>query len=229
MDRQTGGSISYIPAACNHDGAQLSKHPQNPDHVLDLCSLCEEIRAYSINTKRRFVVYKDSNMIRMFDGPAGSLLVLDSYIRLYKLNLDEYPSRAVFLRELPSKMLNKRFLRFCYVDYFNILLYTVEREQHYEIMAIKVEGGNILWRLFGPVAGCVIQPKFITCDPDGNAYVSDRRNNRILKINSLTGDVLSILLVDEEQQEIESICWSNTEPNLTTRGRNKISSYFVPE
>ena len=84
-----------------------------------------------------------------------------------------------------------------------------------------------MWNLSAPVTGQVIKPKSITCDPEGHAYVSDGVTNRILKINSLTGEILGVLLVGEEQGEIRSICWSNTEPNLTVLQGNPISTYFM--
>ena len=70
----------------------------------------------------------------------------------------------------------------------------------------------------------------ITCDQEGNAYVTDRNINRILKIDSLTGEILSILLVEEEEkEEIHSIRWSDNEPNLTVYQGNQIHTYFLPK
>ena len=99
----------------------------------------------------------------------------------------------------------------------------------YEIFAVKLEDEAILWRVCGSVDGCVIKLNSMTCDSEGNAYVTDRSCNRILKINSLTGEVSNILLVDDEEEEILSIHWSNSEPNLTLRTENQISSYAVPK
>ena len=108
-------------------------------------------------------------------------------------------------------------------------MYTVkdkEVDQDYEFTAMKLGSDIVLWRMFGPVGGHVIRPESVTCDPEGNAYVSDLQNSRILKINSLTGEVLSILLFEEEER-IRLIYWSNTEPNLTLLGLRQISTYFV--
>ena len=132
------------------------------------------------------------------------------------------------MEEIPLEMLNKQFLRLCYVEYCGILIYTVERDQQYEIMAIKVDGGNILWRLCGPVDGCVIQPKSITCDEDGNANVTDRATSRIFKIDILTGEILNLLLLEGEQL-IYSIRWSNTEPNITLSQKNQVITYSIPK
>ena len=109
-----------------------------------------------------------------------------------------------------------------------------EEDQGYEIKTVRLGSESIVWRLFGSVDGLIIKPESMTSDLEGNAYVDDLRNNRILKINSLTGDVLSILLFDGKENEKTdlykiSIRWSNTEPNLTVRTEKHISTYFVPK
>ena len=103
-------------------------------------------------------------------------------------------------------------------------------EDHdYEIIAVKLGSETIVWRLLGSVEGHIIKPVAITCDPEGNAYVSDGGSNKILKINSLTAEVLSILLFEQEETKIHSIRWSNTKPNLTLWQGKVISTYFVPK
>ena len=67
----------------------------------------------------------------------------------------------------------------------------------------------------------------MTCDSDGNAYVSDQATNRIFKINSLTVEVLSILLF-EEKMKIHSMRWSDTDPNLTLLQAKEIQNFQSP-
>ena len=137
---------------------------------------------------------------------------------------------------IPSVGLSQRFLRLCYVKRHNILLWTVrdsESDKNYEILAEKLgsesnESETIVWSLFGSVDGRLIKPGCIACDPEGNTYVSDKATNRILKINSLTGKILEILVVDEEENErISSIRWTNAEPTLTFRQKDQITTYFI--
>ena len=116
-------------------------------------------------------------------------------------------------------------------------MYTVKdkkEDQGYEIKAVRLGSATIVWRLFGSVDGLIIKPESMTFDSEGNAYIDDLQNNRILKIDSLTGDVLSILLFDGKDNEkknlnIISMRWSNTQPNLTVRTPKHISTYFVPK
>ena len=108
-------------------------------------------------------------------------------------------------------------------------MYTVKdrkEDQDYEIIAVKLGNENIVWSLSGPVDGHIIKPLSITCDPEGNAYVSDPGNTRILQISSLTGEILGIIVL-KEKAVIWSMRWSNMEPNLTLETENGISTYFV--
>ena len=122
----------------------------------------------------------------------------------------------------------KQLCKLHYVECHDIFIYIVKDvKEDYEIIAVKLGTEKIVWRLSGQVDGHIIKPLSMTCDSEGNAYVSDQGNNRILKINSLTGEVLSILLFEEEETKIYSMRWSNREPNLTLRTKNQISIYFL--
>ena len=238
LDRQTGDLINEIPSMCEHrqkEGFVVNKHPGHQDYVLETCLRCEEIRANNIDTAKSFPVCQ-GKFIRMCDGPDGSLLIGDRCYKLFKLEWDaeQRETQLNYIRQF-HKDPGKTFLRFCYVECHDILLCTLETKEkgtYDEIIATKLESGSTVWRLFGPVDGCLIKPVCITCDTDGNAYVSDRRNNRIMKINALTGEVLSILLMEEGSRDIIwSMRWSNTEPNFTChlKGINGISTYSVQD
>ena len=237
MQRLTGDLISEIPSMCDHDGVCVNKHPQHPDQLLESCATCKEIQALNVNTEERVTVHKGSDITKMGSGPARSLLAVDKDSKLSKLDWgqDQSPiAKVIYRKTIPSVTLNKQFLRLCYVECHDILIYTMkdkEEDQDYEIVAVKLGNGTIVWRMTGQLDSGIIKPDSVTCDTDGNAYVSDRVTNRILKINSLTGEILSILLFEEEEENktIESICWSNIEPNLTLQTGKQISTYFVPK
>ena len=236
MHRITGNLINQIPSACDHV-AHVNKHPRHPDYILESCSTCEEIRGYGMNTKETFIAHKGSKIRRMFDGPAGSLLTVDPYCQLSKLTWNDDPlaeAEVTCKRDVSLRMLKKQYLRFCCVESHGILLYTAkdrESDKNYEIIAVNLENHSIVWRLFGPVEGHVLKPESMTCDNEGNVFVTDLSCNRILKINCLTREIMSILLVDEEDgnEKILSIRWCSMEPNLTIRTAKGIRSYFVPK
>ena len=123
--------------------------------------------------------------------------------------------------------------RMCYSELWDMLVGVYE---HKEILAVKLEGEAAslklsapIWKLSGVMDGYLIKPDTITSDTKGNIYVTDGENNRILKINSFTGDIVSILLLEEENKTpIDCLFWSNTEPNLTVVRGYKICSYCIP-
>ena len=230
IHRLTGSTINDIPSACANT-TQVNKHPRHPDYVLESCSTCEEIRAYNIKTTGKQIVHRGSKIIRLFDGPDGSLIVVDMRGALSRLVWEKGPLEEVrleYIREVPSKRFQKEFVRLCYVECHGVLICTVkDREEDYELLAVRLGSRSIAWRLFGPVEGRLFQPGSETCDSDGNAYVSDRMTNRILKIDGLTGEILSILLVEDGDKMIQSMRWSNTVPNLILSRGKQISTYFI--
>ena len=78
---------------------------------------------------------------------------------------------------------------------------------------MKFGSDNAIWKLSGVVDGHMIKMNSMTSDKKGNIYTGDRANSRILKINSLTGDIVSILLLEEESNDpMRSNC-SGPTPN----------------
>ena len=92
---------------------------------------------------------------------------------------------------------------------------------------MKLESKVFIWRLSGKVDSLAMKPNAMTSDQKGNVFVGDETNNRILKINSMTGEVMSILLL-EEKNAICSLLWSDTEPNLIVIRGDGISFYNIP-
>ena len=237
LDRQTGDFINEIPSICDHIDPFVKKHPRRTDCVLECCLTCQVIRGYNINTSETFTVYEGPEAIIICEGPTGSALVVGQQNGLFQLNWNEDESqeaKLIYRGIVPTQKINKEFLLFCYVEYHDVLICTCRdlfNGQDYEIIAAKLGNGSIMWRLLGPVDGQIIKPKSIACDSDDNVYVSDLATNRILQINVLTGMVLRILLLDEDEhsETIQSMRWSNIEPNLTVRTSKQISTYFVPK
>ena len=238
INRLTGDLINKIPSMCDHYRVRVKKYPQDQDYAFESCVTCEQVYGHNINTLESLSIHKGSKIIRICDGPGGSLLLVTKDWKLHKLEWDKRQGGAqlVFVHDIPPGP-GKIGLRLCYVECHDIFMYTVkdlEEDEDYEIIAVKLGTGNIVWRLSSPVDGLIIKPESITCDSEGNAYVDDLQNNRILKINSLTSEILSILLFDGKENEkknlnLISIRWSNTEPNLTVRTGKHISTYLVPK
>ena len=99
-----------------------------------------------------------------------------------------------------------------------------------EIEAVNFKRESIIWKLSRFVDGHAVKPDAIASDKWGNVYIGDGVNNRILKINGLTGNVLNILLLKEKNEiGIHSLFCSDTEDNLTVVRGDKISIYSFPK
>ena len=141
LNRVTGDLINEMPSLCDHYYAQLKKHPQHTDSILEGCVMCEEIREYNIKMQEKSVVHREFSF-RMFEGPGESLLVADIHCGLFQIdwsNGQSQEAQVTYIRNVPLGMLQKRYLRFCYVECHDILLCTVrdmEHDKDYEILAV---------------------------------------------------------------------------------------------
>ena len=126
----------------------------------------------------------------------------------------------------PERRINWELLNtFCYVEAFDIL---VGGKKNGEIGGVKFGSESSKWNLTGVVGDLVIKPDAVTTDAEGNIYVSDGTNNRILKLNALNGDIISTILLEEDNKEnIRFLLWLETEPNLTTISGDRISTYNI--
>ena len=125
-----------------------------------------------------------------------------------------------------------RLWSMCYSEFGDTLVFIYHRRK---VEAVKLESESDtsklsapIWKLSGMVYSRVMKPDALTSDKRGNILVGDGANQRIMKINSLTGDIMGILLWQENNhnQEIRSLFWSDTEPILTVVRGDRFSSYI---
>ena len=135
LDRQTGDLINEISSMCNDDFVQVKKHPQYADCVLEGCLTCKNIREYKLSTLESLIGYTCPRSFTMLDGPTGSLLLAeDGKSGLCQMDWSNNQSQVVqkFYRgNIPplNLRLDKAFLRFCYVECYNILLCTLNDKE----------------------------------------------------------------------------------------------------
>ena len=228
LNRLTGQVSNTIASECNHTSACLIAHPTDARFVLEGCSKCQVIRSYDVQTGECKVVHTGSRPIRMCHGPTGSILVQCHKFPIFessRTGLSEFKweeehgelhsDKSVYLECRPCQM--------CYAERFDILAVVCEKRK---VEAVRLVNNSPVWKLPGVVDGHTIKPHAINSDKKGNIYIGDATNNRILKIHSLTGDIVSILLLEEESKDpMRSLFWSDTEPNLTVVHTDTVCTY----
>ena len=85
------------------------------------------------------------------------------------------------------------------------------------IQAVRLSYGTVVWDIAGEVAGKEIKPYGVCNDSDGNIYVADSNNERILMLDSKTGELLQVLMQEEKTGDIFDVCWTESQPQLTVR------------
>ena len=161
----------------------------------------------------------------MCQGPTDSILVLSrkgSKFLLSKLKLEKEQCK---LRSDESEHVENELLQMCCTG--DVLMALYGNKEY--VQAVKLGDHSLVWKLSGVVEAHAIQPDALTCDKKGNVYVSEGVNNRILKIDGVTGNVVNFLLLETKNEEIRSLLWSDIEPNLTVVHGNRMTTYNVPQ
>ena len=240
MNRLNGEVSSEFPSECNHYHhfiSHLTARPTEAGFMLECCSWCSVIRNYNIHTGQCSIVYKGTTFNRICHGPTGSILACSrqnmlgpTYLGLSILKWDKEH------RELctdKSVDLQDMLIHMCYSElcdmFVGVFLYNEIKGVKLKSEADTLKLSAPIWKLSRAVDGYLIKPDALTSDKRGNVFVGDGMNNRILKINSLTGEVQSIFHLEERNKEgIGDLFWSDTEPNLIVRRGDRISCYCIP-
>ena len=201
MSRSSGEVSSEFPSKCEHSSITcLIAHPTETNFMSESCGVCEVIRNYDIQTGGYSIVYIGDTPFTIGNGPTGSLLTYrpQSGISLFKWHKEHHELHASKSVHLEG-MLNQ----ICYSELFNMLVVVMYEDKVIKAVKLETEAATLtlsapIWKLPKMVDGLVIKPDAVTSDKKESVHVSDGANNRILKINSLTGEVTSILILEEE-------------------------------
>ena len=252
LNRLSGEVCNTIASECDHTPACLIAHPTKAGFVFEGCSECQVIRSYEIQTAECKLVHTGSRPTRMCHGPNSSILVQCRDFPAFEsshtgLSEFKWEDEQQELRSDKSVYRKGRLIQMCYTEKFDILVVMCENRK---VEAVKLGNNSPVWKLPGVVDGHMIKPDAINSDKKGNVYIGDGLNNRILKISSLTGNVLNIFLLEEEEEEEEqqqqqqqqeeeeeeenqnglrSLFLTDTEPNLTVVRGDRLRTYNIPK
>ena len=226
---------SEFTSECKYAFAHLITHPTDADFLLESCWICQVIRNYNIQTGHCSIVYKGETH-RICHGPTGSVLAFGPKHRNVnpEISIIKWDKEHHQLRIDKSVHLKGRLIQMCYSELFDMLVVVMYEDKEINAVKLVTEAAKLklsdsIWQLSGVVDDLVIKPTALTSDKKGNIYVGDGVNSRVLKINSLTGEVLSVLLLEEQNLElIRSLFWSDTGPNLIVIRGETIICYCIP-
>ena len=247
LDRFGRQGLLAIPSACSHSSAFIMAHHSEPNFALEGCPWCGVIRNYNINTGQctflpkldDAIMYLGKDIVTPLHFPGYVMLRIVGTRDVYPFQSENELSNPFYFKQCILKLdkeqqhleINKslkfgeKSIHKCY--YFDRLDMLLVISEDKEIEAIKFGSESPTWKL-SEVGGHVFEPDALTSDSEGNVYVGDGANNRILKINGLTGDVIGVFLLEKENtMPIHSLFWSDTEPNLTLIREDRIITYNI--
>lgn len=100
------------------------------------------------------------------------------------------------------------------------------------ISCVHIPSGEIIWTLGGHkeiVAGMVLDPREVCCGPSDYVFVADKKNERILQIDGVSGQIAGIL---EDMVDICHIAWNSKDEELIVCHSEeivRISVSFLPD
>ena len=196
IDRLNGAVVSEMTSMCNHVSS-LKKHPMDDDSVLERCSECQVIRIYNTKTKNCNIVHSATEIVRLSDGPNGSIVVLDAEGLLSKLEWSTETQKSL-RTHVQSLSFGRKIQKMCFVKCHDIFV-AILSYNNKQIMAWK--SGNYYsptWKLTGSVNGVNIDPVSLTSDTEGNVYIDDGANDRILQIKQFYWEGFEHISAEEE-------------------------------
>ena len=226
MNRGDGSVLTRIRRACQHNALSMCNSSTAPNHIIEACFYCSEIRTYHMETEDANTIYH-CKPYRMCPGPDGSLLVMycknEWFVSQFEWDKDNRRGQIQVTRSI--KILNQAVGTMSYVRQNDAIVVTSWSPKH--VRAISLNDGSTLWEVSGEVAGKDIDPWGVCCDSTGHIYVGDTANSRVLLLDSQSGEVLQVVLNEKNVHKVHNISWVSSQPCLTVFHDNGITCFNV--
>ena len=202
-----------LPCPCNHP-CSFCELPENPDYVIEICKSCGEIRAYNINTRVVKSVYGKCQPLQICKGPDETLLLLDKYNLVLKL---EWLNDKGDLRRKSTKAISVHGLTInamVYVESLDLLVYTAKYPRC--ITAFCLGKGSRQWELKGEILALNADFLGLCCDSWGYIYAWDGQNDKMMLLDGKNKEKPKQDFMREEiTGKIIAACWTTTQEQLT--------------
>ena len=177
--------------------------------MLEACDKCRVIIRYNINTAESGIVYNGCKPKAICKGPTNSVFFMTHNGELLQFEWSEESEELKMIHRIQTQL--KTVQGTMYMKQYNALVITSGRC----IAALYPVTGAVLWEFTQDVEGMILYPRGLSCDDDGQIYVADGFNERLVLLNGKNGDLLQVLLRNEETCWIYDISWTNSPPQIT--------------
>ena len=191
--------------------------------MIEACSSCGVIQRYDIQTSESKITYKKCKPLCICKGPRSSLFVLAQEGDLLQLGRKQNESEMKLIRRIDTK--EKLINHMCYIENSHLLVLTTDKQ----IQAINPENGLVIWKFTQDVDKKKLNPNGLCFSPNGQIFVADGWNERLIVLNGETGELIQVMLKDEETGWIYDVFWIRHPPQLILLHENHrtISVYNV--
>ena len=209
-ERERGKITHQFYSECQHFSARASVLPENPNCVLEACAECGVIRAYYLLERLIRNAYENILPHDICRGPKDTLLVMTQDNKLLQLQWNRLHDKLMLLKQDGHFHINaEEVRRMHYIEQDDLLVLTslgghssIHRMAHNPLCCIKamrLGTKTHVWEFSEVVEGKTINPHGMCSDKAGHLYVADGSNDRLLVMDRSTGQLLMVLLQEQEK------------------------------
>ena len=188
--------------------------------LLKCAKAVRKITSYNTNTRVIKRVYGNCHPLQICKGPADTLLLLDKYSGVLKL---EWVKEKEDLRRKSTKAINVCGLTInamSYIESLDLLVFTAKSPSCASAFCLGT--GSRQWEIKDEVLGLNADFLGNCCDPAGYIFVWNGQNNKIFVLDGQNkGKIEQEIVREEITGKIIAACWTTAQEQLTVLSVDK--------
>ena len=216
VERSTGQEVRELMSNCTHESCSVDVTPWNTDYIVEACKECNVIRTYNINYPFLRYAFRGYHTDVMCCAPDGSLFLLDKAGQL--LTFTWNTEKEQFNSKNQTNTCLQNTFVICYLKKYNFLISVSCDDQDNKgkrIEALNLHDNCKVWQFEGCLDGKKVAPNTICCDEEGQLFVGDDANIRVLLLDGGKGELLRVFKHDNEISSVWNVCWNDASQQLT--------------
>ena len=214
---QEGQTICQWEAPCSHTNlsntfyiCELNYCTKNGPYIANKCHTCEAVKIVNMKTgtMRKAYTSHGTEPQVICTGAMGTLLGYDkTKSSLIQLQWNEGDNLLHLIRKV--KIQGGEVREICYLEPYRLVI--LSHKEPFMVQALELDTGHVVWQQQGMIQNKKFWPKSVCSDDHGWVYVADTGNNRIVKFNGATGDLVDI---SKGEGVIQDLSWLNNPGQL---------------